>query len=297
MIYGAKLCARRVFGSMSLLGLILTFGATSNLFAQNAQRQVKPFLKSLESTPYHFDFIRAGLNSIHSVKFEDGVNNQYQTFFNRIIFQKSMNDGTGKILTYDKLSPIEFGTLAHESFHAFKANYIDVESRFEPLKKFVERRAQNLYRSVPEHKRAVTLEEAYASFIGWVLQAHEGTMRGFARLKPENCEHSLAGMERIWNGSWNSQVNGYWYRDSVGEYWADQFRGIGILIGEGMGAYKKFLNEENSVPVEEDLQDLDRRWVAYNVFEGTISPSFKDTFKEELAKAQCPSAEARESQD
>jgi len=287
MIYGGRSCARRVLGSISVFVGILGFFGDTSLFAQNAQRQVKPFLKSLERTPYAFDFIRSGLNSVHSVKFDDGVNNQYQTFFNRIILQKSMGTAAGKIKDFSELGSVNFGTLAHESFHAYKANFIDAEPRFEGLKSFMARRAENLYRSIPESKRAVTLEEAYAVFIGWVLQAHDGTLQGFRRLNDENCERQLARMENVWSIIWNSQVNGYWYRDSVPEYWADKLRGIGILIGQGWDAYHEFENREGAIAVEENLGELDRRWVSYNVFEGTISPSFQHTFKDEIAKLSC----------
>ncbi|HND86536.1 MAG TPA: hypothetical protein PLU50_12035 [Pseudobdellovibrionaceae bacterium] len=261
--------------------------STSTVFAVDAQREVKPFLGSLKSTPYEFTYMKDGLSSVHAVNFSSGMTNEYQPFFNRIVLQTTMNDGTGRIKTLKNLGASDFGTLGHEAFHAYKANYIEVDSRFSHLKYFLSRRADNLYRSIPAEKRAVTLEEAYASFIGWVLQGHQSTLQALGRLNAENCESGLKNMERIWKATWNSKVSGYWYHDSIAEYWSTQASGIGILIGKGWKAFQDWRNQEDVQMVDEDLQELDRRWVGYNIFEGTISEDFGRTFEKAIKALNC----------
>lgn len=284
MIEGGKLRAREVWSVA--FAFCLTFLGTGKTEAVDAQKQVKPFLNSLKSTAYEFGFIRQGLESVHAVKFSDGIENKYQPFFNRIVLQRTMNDGAGNIKKLEALG-YDLGTLAHESFHAYKANHIEIDERLSGLKYFLSRRATNLYRSIPEGKRAVTLEEAYASFVGWIVQSHQSMLSTFNRITPENCERMLAGSEDIWNRSWNATITGYWYKDSVLEFWGEQLNGLGVLISEGTKAYQDWRDQEKVHMVEEDLQSLDRRWVAYNLFEGTITSDFKETFKKELEAIDC----------
>lgn len=272
-----------------MLLCVLAFAHPKNAAAVNASRQVKPFLTSLESTPYDFHFIREGLLSVHSVKFEKGVVNQYQPFLNRIILSMTMNDGIGRIKPWSSLGSGDFGTLAHEAFHAYKANFVDSNPQFLAQKRFLERRAQNLYLSIPAEKRDVTLEEAYASWIGWMIQSQTSMISMIERLHEEGCEQSIERLPMMWEMSWNATAQGYWYKDSFGEYWIEQFKAIRTLLTEGMDAYRRAKDSDGAHYVEEDLQPLDRQWIAKNFFKNRISEDFRETFKNELRQSVCAS--------
>ncbi len=287
MIYGA-VSRRRRERFVATFGLMLSVLTSTNLSAQERPlREVKPFLLSLESTPYNLNYYRLGLGSVHALEFSDGMENKYQPFFNRIVVQRSMNDGIDRLKRMEALSSGDFGTLGHEAFHAFKANYIEISNSLSHMKRFMERRAQNLYRSIPEGKRAVTLEEAYASFIGWVLQGHVSTAQMIRKQNPETCVEGIERLKRIWSVTWNSKVTGYWYRDSVPEYWMDQFKGIKILLTEGSKSYRDWNNRDGAIMVEEDLGSLDRRWISFNILAGKISEDFDRSFAEELKALNC----------
>jgi len=259
-----------------------------SVYAVDAHRQVTPFLESLKGTAYDFRFVREGLLSIHALDFNDGVNNQYQPLFNRIILSTTMNDGTKKIKRLEKLSDSDLGTLFHEAFHAYKANFIEVSENLEVQKNFLARRAQNLYRSIPESKRAVALEEAYASFVGWAVQAHSAMAKAIKRIDLESCQLKLEKSSEMWKVTWNSHVAGYWYRDSVVEYWSEKLKGAKILLTEGYDAYRDFVGQDGAHFVEEDLQPLDRRWIATHLLGGRAQESFENSFAQEIAALGCP---------
>ncbi len=228
--------------------------------------------------------------SVHAVSFENGVTNQYQPFFNSIRLSMTMNDKAGRIKGLKALGASDFGTLGHEAFHAYKANFIEVQPQFVNQKNFLRRRAMNLYQSIPEAKREVTLEEAYASWIGWMLQSHISTISMIERLNSENCDEAPERLKSLWQVSWNASVQGYWYKDSMGEYWIEQFKAIKTLVTEGVDAYRRAKNSDGANFVDENLQPLDRRWIAQNLFRGRLKENFEETFKSELSKSVCASA-------
>ena len=58
-------------------------------FAETS-KQVQPFLKSIKQTPYEFEFLVKGLESVHQIKFEKGAIGRYEFFLNRIVLSDSI---------------------------------------------------------------------------------------------------------------------------------------------------------------------------------------------------------------
>ena len=279
--------------SLVVIFLISIFSALlpQRASAVEVADQIAPFIESLEESPYTFNFLVKGLSSVHQIELRPGTTNQYQPFFNRMVLSANMGDRAGRLLPRLQMNEVNFGTVAHEAYHAFFANFINVLPELESQKKFLARRAQNLYQDIPSKKRATTLEEAYASFVGWVFQSHahiERTLnRPFENDNRQKCEARRALLEAIWKKSWGAEINGYWYRDGVGEYWAEQFKGLGILMSDGFDAWKRFREGDGAHMVETDLQPLDRRWISQHLFEGRLSESFEDSFAKTLEGFSC----------
>jgi len=94
-------------------------------------------------------------------------------------------------------------------------------------------------------------------------------------------------LEAIWKRSWGAEINGYWYRDGVLEYWGEQMKGLGVLFSDGFDAWKRFLDGDGANMVQTDLQDLDRTWISQHLFEGKLNRSFEETFQQALANFSC----------
>ena len=72
----------------------------------------------------------------------------------------------------------------------------------------------------------------------------------------ENCEKKIKLVERLWESTWNQDVSGYYYRDSVGEYWADKMKGLKILITKGRKAYKDWEKREKAIYIEPEYKSV-----------------------------------------
>ena len=259
--------------------------------AVNVDDQIAPFIESLEESPYRFNFLVKGLSSVHQIELRQGSTNQYQPFFNKLVLSMTAGDRAGRLKSRHELSDTDFGTVAHEAYHAYLANFIRVLPEFSAHKRFLERRAQNLYLEIPSKKRETALEEAYASFIGWLLQSHAHIDKVLRRPvegeSRQRCEGRLNLLKAIWGRSWDAEINGYWYRDGVVEYWMEQAKGVGILVTDGMDAWKRFLESDGANMVDADLQNLDRQWISQNLFEGKLSASFDSSFSQALEGFSC----------
>lgn len=252
--------------------------------------QTEPFLNSIEGSAFDFKYIHEGLESIHSVRFGEDVINQYQQFFNRMTLNKSMDDGAKRIRSIEKLSVGDLGTLLHESFHAFKANHMDVDATYRHYKSWFEARADVVFGDLPKDKRRVALEEAYASFIGLIGDTRAAFSRMIKQPSENDCELRLAYMRRLWVVDWQQEIKGYYYRDGIGEYWADQIGGLWTLVTEGSKAYGQYKNSDGAIYVSEALPELDKRWISANIFEGRISKDFDQTFTKDLKDIGCDPA-------
>lgn len=279
--------------SLVVIFLISIFSALlpQRASAVEVADQIAPFIESLEESPYTFNFLVEGLSSVHQIELRKGQTNQYQPFFNRLVLSATVGDASGRLKPRTQMSDIDFGTVAHEAYHAYMANFLQVLPEFASHKRFLARRAQNLYQEIPLNKRATTLEEAYASFIGWALQSHVHIVRTLGMSFPDEtrqrCEGRRELLEAIWKKSWGAEINGYWYRDGVLEYWGEQMKGLGVLFSDGFEAWKRHRDGDGAHMVETDLQDLDRTWISQHLFEGKLSRSFEETFHEALANFSC----------
>jgi hypothetical protein len=264
---------------------ILVQAAVSSTEA--AAWQTEPFLKSIQGGFFDFDYLGKGLRSINSVNFKPDTVNQYQSFFNRMVLTASMGDGANRIRIFKNLSPIDFGILAHEGFHAFKANLLDAKPEYASSKEWLEIRSRIIFDGLPEGKGAVALEEAYASFIGSMVTSKVQLSKMILRPTEKNCIDRVSFLQRMWAADWNAEVKGYYYRDGIGEYWVDQGKALWVLASEGRKAYAELLNSDGAIFVDQSLPKLDKDWIAENIFEGKIRVEFKDTFKDELKEVGC----------
>jgi hypothetical protein len=264
--------------------LILISGVTT-LFADTWQTE--PFLESVKETSFDFRYLREGLNSINGVRFGNDVINQYQQFFNQMTLSSSMGDGARRIKPLKSLSNSDFGTLFHESFHAFKANHMDQESAYINLSRWFVKRADIVFGDLSQSKRQAALEEAYASFIGLIAETRLTFTRLMHRPSEQDCELRLTYMRRLWAVGWAQEIKGYYYKDGIGEYWAHQLEGLWTLVTEGRKAYGEFRNQDGAILVSEALPQLDKSWISENIFENQITEDFDKTFETDIKAIGC----------
>jgi len=185
----------------------------------------------------------------------------------------------------EELSNIDLGILAHEAFHAFKANFIELKERYKPQKRWMNLRSKILYRNIPQLKRAVVLEEAYAVLIGSIIIQHRSLSKLLARHQNSDEEKCLGTVDLamlFWENDWKAPIKGYYYRDSVQEYWADRAKGFWNFLHSGHWDIS-----DEPLFVDQSLTPMDRRWISETIFEGTLTSSFENTFQNELESMPC----------
>lgn len=271
--------------------LIFIFFATSLSTSPNlllgGPHQIEPLLQSLRQTDYEFQYFISGLTSVSKIKFNRGVPNHFSPFMNTITVSTSMNDGRNRIKDFGQLGNLNFGTLAHEAFHAYQYNIVTRDSRYKSHKLWMTSRAQHIFGRIPEGKRSTALEEAYAVYLDNLVQSKIFTEGIFRRMTEENCHSTLDLVEKLWASTWDHQVYGYYYRDSFFEYWQDRFHGAWIYLSRGAEAYKAFAGGDDVIYTKIDLPDLDRKWIAANLLEGKISKDAKKTFERYWPAESC----------
>lgn len=249
------------------------------------------FLDSLQSEsakPYAFQYWQRALASLSDVVYNDKITNQYQPFLNRISLNRSMSLGNEEIRSWDKLSPIDLGILAHESWHAYLNNFIKQEPEFQKLKRFFLYRAKNLFWELPESKAETALDEAYATFIGntmmsirWLDMMTERSMES----EDIDCGKYDKLVEQIWRSNWESDIKGYYYRDSIDEYWTDRAKTFWKWLTGSKKDDRK--NYDGVFYTEQGLTELDKKWILNNVFESRISKDRRESFQEFYEKMGC----------
>lgn len=253
--------------------------------------QVKPHLESLKNTGFEFDYWRLGLESVSSVKFKSGATNLYRPFLNYLTFEKGINDGARRIKKIQDLSKINKGTVAHEAFHAFFANHMNYDKEFQDEKEWFYARAQNLYWKFPASKRLTAYEEAMATFLGTTITAYDESRSQIERARAsedqQTCLRSLKLSQRFWEMHWNENVYGYYYRNSVSEYWTD----VAKNLWERAQRKKHRRSGEDHIVFDYDqsLTDVDKNWVAEVLLEGRMTRDFEKTFEEDISMADCES--------
>ena len=268
-----------------LIGVVcsLSFLSTSAFGADllKVVQQTKPFLKSIKETPYNYEYLVEGLRSIHALRFNKGQANHYEPFWNRLNLQDSLGDRAKRLKRVSELSPLQLGVLAHEAFHPFYSNKIKSDPKYKGYKKFMANRADVLYKKHPRKKRDVALEEAYASFLDSLFSGYK-TIEKILRSESykADCKSAIELTEKFWKSAWKSTTNGYYYRDSISEYWFDQYKGLRILTTKGRVAYKRYLNRDRAVYVKEGIQAIDKKWIVRNILKGKMSPSWQETFSD-----------------
>lgn len=254
-------------------------GFSSQSFA--ASWQASAFLRSLNGSVYNFNYLVEGLNSVHAIQFNDGTTAQYQSFFNRIVLSATMNDGSKRIKGLENLSEEDLGTIAHEAFHAFKANIMDVDPRFKAEKIWFKSRAHILFSDLKASKRETALEEAYAVFIGSLVTSRAVVERLLKSKDPNKYCKRLEIAERLWNNTWKDSINGYYYRDGIGEYWADTFSNLWKKLS-GNNPTSEEGAKDHTILTERTLQDLDKKWIAGFLLKSHFVSSFEESMGSEV---------------
>jgi hypothetical protein len=264
--------------SISIFIFSIILGSFQPVFASVGE-QIRPFLKSIEQSPYDFEFLVKGLKSVHQVRFKKGVIGSYEGLLNRMNLGPTMDDGTNRIKTVQALNSGDFATLLHEAFHAFKENFIDDEKRYVSMKRWMELRADNLLHKLPRNKRDVALEEAYSVFVGNLAMSYHSIEYILNKYgKEDGCYKRLGLAKELWEKSWNQKITGYYYRDSIGEYWADKARALKILATQGREAYQKYINRDRAIYIDQSITRVDKKWISKFVFQNRFVKSFEDSF-------------------
>lgn len=279
---------------MIILQRLLLVFCTSTFFVVSGTQEARSqswrseaFIQDLlrQHTFYAFPFWVQGLSSVSRIEFDSDRVNQYRWFLNAMTLDDSMSDESGRLLTVDEMGPMSLGTLAHESYHAYLQNFVRQHSAFRNQKEWLSRRATALYRELPKGKAETALEEAYASFLDISITSHR-TVSRILKLRAtdeEQCERSIQLGERLWKSTWDQPVYGYYYRESVGEYWTDQAKRIWARVrGVDDG-----LPVDGAYFVETSLNQVDRNWVAHELFRGRIQNDFDASFEHLLIETPC----------
>ncbi|PIR23862.1 MAG: hypothetical protein COV44_00690 [Deltaproteobacteria bacterium CG11_big_fil_rev_8_21_14_0_20_45_16] len=271
----------------AILGIIV--GLFSIVSVSAYQWQVEDYLQSIRvprASKVNSPFMFLGLRAAKGIEFSDSGTNQYQSFMGRLVLSDSLQDGGNRLRPYEAISSIDLGILAHESWHSYLDNYIMRKSSYARFKKWITSRARNLFWDLPESKQLAALDEAYAIYIGSMVTAYRGIQRDMDRqLKQDSWDcgkiESLA--DRFWSLAWNEPVYGYYYRDTISEYWEDKFTAvINWISGE-----KSDQNSEGIYYVKQSITDIDRDWIAENVLKTKFSRDYLETFGSELRQLSC----------
>jgi len=262
----------RFFGLVGLLwGLMLT--------CTDAQtRQTRGFLDSITEDGQNFDFyfFREGLAAVNSITFDHTQTAHFKPFWNSINLDRTSDDGAGRIRSWENLSAIDLGVLAHESFHAFVFHYWKSETEWQNLKDWFGARARVLFYELSSHDAQVALEEAYASFIGNMITSARTLQNILSRYDGEHCARTHEMLKRLWERSWNQDVRGYYYRDGVVDFWSDRAHWL----------FKKIKGEKphadfgEPIFTERGITKLDRKWISRNLFEDRWNENFDESFPE-----------------
>lgn len=253
--------------------IIILCGLSEPLFSQTWQ--TREFLDSLvgEAEAYRFRFFEEGLASVDRVKFNKQHDNHFRSFFNSLNLHHTMSDGAKRIKPWDELTFLDLGILGHESFHAYLENIARSDPDQDFIRQWFEMRASILYPDLPLRKAKVALEEAYATFAGHMITAYRSLDRmvdhTLSRMayEPGLCERYSDFLARSWVRNWSDDVLGYYYREDVHEFWADQASFYWDIIRG------KTPNDLPGAPIftEQRLGRADKIWISQVFFEGRWS--------------------------
>ncbi len=245
--------------------------------------QSERFVQSLTGSVYEFDFLVEGLNSVNQISFSDDMTAQYQSFFNRIVLSRTAGDPSKRIKSIENLDEEDVGTIAHEAFHAFKANIMGTDPKFKAEKLWFKQRAHKVFSNLKASKRETALEEAYAVFLGSVVTARLQSERIIAHAPKERFCKKLNVVENLWRVNWNSKVQGYYYRDGLGEYWADKIHNLFSWL-----AFSRPVNSsaDGAIDAEQSIDQNDKDWISTKLLEKKMVYSFYETMG--LDSNSCP---------
>lgn len=277
--------------SQWLVVLLVFLG--NSLYAESWQS--REFLQSLdESGPsYQFSFMEAGLKSVSKFEFNDDHTNHFKAFSNTINFSNSIQDSSRRIRRWNHMSNIDLGIVFHESLHAYIENVAKADPSLRYIPDWFKMRGENLYTDLPSSKARVALEEAYAVFIGEVITSYRFIESNIDRAYDdlhedlEYCERIVQVHERIWKGTWDREVQGYYYREDIDEYWSDQISYYWDVIRGETPDRVPF----EPIFVEESITTADKRWISHVLFESRWSEDTVESLQSLHAELPCVAPE------
>lgn len=279
---------RSVISAFDFISLPFLFVLSVSLFESTfaSSSQADYFLQSVRSSLYNFEFLVEGLNSIDSIKFRSDSTTGYREFLNEIDLTHTAENEDGGLKALLDLSSEDLGDIAHESFHAFRANLVRYDSRYEDIEIWMRRRAQIVFPSLSLKQGQWALEEAYGVFIGTMVAARL-QIEKMLKKNSENCQATEKLTQQYWRIQWNSKISGYVRNTGFLDYWSHVFEGGWLLLNEGNQAYHAFKNRDPD-HYQDDviLPERDKNWIALRLLEG-IFPSFQKTFQNEPAFLAC----------
>lgn len=257
--------------------LILMGAFTGDL---QASWKTDSFLGSIQrsGSQYSFEFWNRGLSSVSDVDFRSDSTAKFLPFWNKMVLEKSHDDGAERIHAWHRLSTTDLGTLAHESFHAYVHNFILRHPAWSHERAWLEKRAPVVFYDIHPSKTFVALEEAYASFIGNIVTSARSIDVIMSKSTP-NCVGRERVVRNIWSQIWKEKIQGYYYRDSFTEYWEDR----------AQWALDKMRGQESEVEfgeaifTESSISQADRQWISLVLFEGRWSENFDQSFPHHVA--------------
>ncbi|TVQ79196.1 MAG: hypothetical protein EA369_05395 [Bradymonadales bacterium] len=267
--------------------LLFTFCWTSFGGLEASSSQTDLFLRSLRfrAQPYALPFFELGLGSTSYISFQEGPTAKYRLFTNSMVLPNSHAFDSQSLHPFYRQNPIQLGTLAHESFHAFVANFIRRDPRYHSMNRWMEIRSQNLYRDLElsSSKNFVALEEAYASFIDAIYMTVRNLEAYLDRASRSDegfdCSMLFSFVNRSWQTAWHHPIYGYYYNDSL----VDNARAFWARF---TGRDGPVLDEEQFVEIS--IQRADRDWISREIFLEEISEDPLQTFGFKFEAIGCP---------
>jgi len=271
----------------AILGIILGIFSVGSVSAY--EWQVEDYLQSIRAPraiKLNSPFMFLGLRAAKGIEFSNSGTNRYQSFMGRLVLNDTLQDGGNRLRRYENIGQVDLGILAHESWHSYLDNYVMRKESYSRMKLWFTSRARNLFWDLPESKQLAALDEAYAIYIGSMVAAYRGIQRDMDRQSKQaswDCDKIEALADRFWSIAWSESVYGYYYRDTIPEYWEDKLTAvINWLSGE-----KSDQNSEGIYYVKQSITDIDRDWIADNIFKTKFPRDYLETFGSELRQLSC----------
>lgn len=246
-----------------------------------ASRKIENFLESVKDTPYNFHFLKEGLSAVANFNALSANDpNSTALYFPQLGLMRlpeTALDSKGRIKPLEDLSNDDFSSIAHEAFHAYRANFINLDESLSVNKAWLTKRSRDLFLNVRRDRREQVLEEAYAIYL-------EAVVRKVRELKTnlreaigndKQCRIQMRRAASLWEDLNEEAISSDYRRDSLFDYVVDGFR---LVAG---------LEIHRVVDVEKPIELVDKFWVQQEILDGRFLKPFEQVFASELQDLAC----------